>query len=74
MPKTTVFVVMSKLAQTFTIIRQELSGVPDRKPRHTFKPLYGGVSGTEDQKRYYRAFKQKYNGVTDWHELYSEMP
>jgi len=36
---------------------------------HTFKPLYGGVSGTEDQKRYYRAFKQKYDGVSDWHQL-----
>jgi DNA polymerase-1 len=35
---------------------------------HTFKPLYGGVSGTEDQKRYYNAFKEKYNGVTKWHE------
>ena len=36
---------------------------------HTFKPLYGGVSGTEDQKRYYTAFKRKYSGVTDWHEF-----
>ena len=35
---------------------------------HTFKPLYGGVSGTEDQKRYYNAFKEKYNQVTKWHE------
>jgi len=35
---------------------------------HTFKPLYGGVSGTEDQQRYYRAFKDKYRGVTDWHK------
>ena len=35
---------------------------------HTFKPLYGGVSGTEGQKRYYSAFKEKYNGVTKWHE------
>lgn len=35
---------------------------------HTFKPLYGGVSGTEDQKRYYNAFKEKYNNVTKWHE------
>ena len=35
---------------------------------HTFKPLYGGVSGTEDQKRYYNAFKEKYNSVTKWHE------
>jgi hypothetical protein len=36
---------------------------------HTFKPLYGGVSGTEDQKRYYNAFKEKYNNVTKWHEF-----
>jgi DNA polymerase I-like protein with 3'-5' exonuclease and polymerase domains len=36
---------------------------------HTFKPLYGGVSGTEDQKRYYTAFKEKYNDVTKWHEF-----
>ncbi len=35
---------------------------------HTFKPLYGGVSGTEDQQRYYRAFKEKYAGVKEWHE------
>ena len=35
---------------------------------HTFKPLYGGVTGTEDQQRYYRAFKEKYAGVTEWHE------
>ena len=35
---------------------------------HTFKPLYGGVSGTEDQQRYYRAFKDKYSGVTNWHK------
>jgi len=35
---------------------------------HTFKPLYGGVTGTDSQQRYYRAFKQKYEGVTTWHE------
>ena len=34
---------------------------------HTFKPLYGGTTGTEDQQRYYRAFKDKYEGVTNWH-------
>jgi DNA polymerase-1 len=34
---------------------------------HTFKPLYGGTTGTEDQQRYYRAFKDKYEGVTSWH-------
>ena len=36
---------------------------------HTFKPLYGGVSGTDDQQRYYRAFKDKYKGVTEWHKV-----
>jgi DNA polymerase I-like protein with 3'-5' exonuclease and polymerase domains len=35
---------------------------------HTFKPLYGGVSGTDNQQRYYRAFKQKYVEVTEWHK------
>lgn len=35
---------------------------------HTFKPLYGGVTGTADQQRYYRAFKEKYDGIKKWHE------
>jgi DNA polymerase I-like protein with 3'-5' exonuclease and polymerase domains len=35
---------------------------------HTFKPLYGGVSGTDDQQRYYRAFKDKYAQVAEWQE------
>jgi DNA polymerase I-like protein with 3'-5' exonuclease and polymerase domains len=35
---------------------------------HTFKPLYGGTTGTPDQQRYYRAFKEKYAGVAAWHE------
>jgi len=34
----------------------------------TFKPLYGGTTGTLEQQKYYRAFKKKYEGVTDWHE------
>ena len=35
---------------------------------HTFKPLYGGTTGTEAQQRYYRAFKEKYGGIALWHE------
>ena len=35
---------------------------------HTFKPLYGGTTGTPDQQRYYRTFKDKYAGVTAWHD------
>lgn len=32
---------------------------------HTFKPLYGGKSGTPEQRRYYEAFAEKYKGVAD---------
>jgi len=40
---------------------------------HTFKPLYGGTFGTEDEMRYYAAFRTKYKGVTEWHkELQTE--
>ena len=35
---------------------------------HTFKPLYGGVTGTEDEKRYYTKFLEKYKGIKEWHE------
>lgn len=35
---------------------------------HTFKPLYGGVSGTPAQQAYYTAFKEKYEKVTEWHK------
>lgn len=30
---------------------------------HTFKPLYGGSSGTKAEQAYYEAFKIKYSGV-----------
>ena len=36
--------------------------------RHTHLNLfYGGTTGTDDQQRYYRTFKEKYAGVTEWH-------
>lgn len=31
---------------------------------HTFKPLYYGRSGTEDQKRYYKEFRKKYVDIS----------
>lgn len=34
----------------------------------TFKPLYGGEYGTDDQMGYYREFKRIYSGVTQWQE------
>lgn len=32
---------------------------------HTFKPLYGGSSGTEAEKVYYAYFKHRYKGIAD---------
>lgn len=32
----------------------------------TFKPLYGGSSGTEAERTYYDAFKKKYAGISAW--------
>tara|TARA_R110000787_G_scaffold5761_1_gene20689 strand:- start:3991 stop:5865 length:1875 start_codon:yes stop_codon:yes gene_type:complete len=34
----------------------------------TFKPLYGGEYGTDEQMGYYREFKRIYGGVTQWQE------
>ena len=43
-------------------------GVSRQKAKSdTFKPLYGGTLGTPKQMRYYRAFKNKYTGITRWH-------
>ena len=49
-------------------------GVSRQKAKSdTFKPLYGGILGTPKQMQYYRAFKNKYEGVTRWHrELQNE--
>ena len=35
---------------------------------HTFKPLYGGQSGTKAEQAYYTAFRQKYRGIADTQE------
>ena len=34
---------------------------------HTFKPLYGGTTGTDEEKRYYKKFAEKYKDITAWH-------
>lgn len=36
----------------------------DAKSR-TFKPLYGGQSGTTAEKKYYKAFQEKHKGITE---------
>lgn len=39
---------------------------------HTFKPLYGGLSGTQAEVAYYTAFLDKYHRIRDWHTELSE--
>jgi DNA polymerase I-like protein with 3'-5' exonuclease and polymerase domains len=34
---------------------------------HTFKPLYGGTSGTPNEVAYYQAFVDKYPALAKWH-------
>lgn len=34
----------------------------------TFKPLYGGKFGTEEEMVYYAAFREKYPGITAWQQ------
>ena len=52
----------------------KILGVSRQKAKSdTFKPLYGGILGTPKQMQYYRAFKNKYSGITRWHtELQNE--
>jgi DNA polymerase I-like protein with 3'-5' exonuclease and polymerase domains len=35
---------------------------------HTFKPLFGGQSGTEGEKRYYNAFNERYSALVQTQE------
>ena len=35
---------------------------------HTFKPLYGGMSGIDMKKKYYSYFRKRYKGITSWQE------
>ena len=48
-------------ADTIGVSRQDAKA-------HTFKPLYGGMSGTADEKRYYTAFLKKYPDIKVWHD------
>lgn len=39
---------------------------------HTFKPLYGGASGTSAEQEYYRKFLERYRGISQWHTRLSD--
>lgn len=53
-------------AQTITQAGQPTNR-QDAKP-HTFKPLYGGLSGTAAEVAYYKSFLQKYARIAEWHD------
>ncbi len=38
--------------------------------QHTFKPLYGGSSGTDAEKEYYASFKARYKGIAAIQEVW----
>jgi len=38
----------------------------EAKP-HTFKPLYGGTSGTKAEREYYKQFLMRYPDIAKWH-------
>ena len=55
--------VHAKTAATLTAAGQETERQGAKT--HTFKPLYGGESGTEAEQAYYLAFREWYPGVRD---------
>ena len=34
---------------------------------HTFKPLYGGMMGNENERKYYQSFLKRYRDIAKWH-------
>lgn len=51
---------VSKLAEGGETVSRQ-----DAKP-HTFKPLYGGSTGTPAQQHYYREFMKKHAQISEW--------
>lgn len=50
----------------FKVPEEEVKGeVRTAAKAYTFKPLYGGNSGTKDEKAYYNAFRRRYKGIYD---------
>lgn len=54
--------VHSVTASTITAAGQKINR--QEAKAHTFKPLFGGSSGTTAEKAYYELFNKKYNGIS----------
>jgi len=52
----------SKTPEEFKLNRQNAKA-------HTFKPLYGGMSGEPTEVAYYMAFIKKFSGIAAWHKV-----
>lgn len=50
-------------ADTITAAGQETNRQAAKA--HTFKPLFGGTSGTDAEQEYYKAFQEKYKGIAN---------
>jgi DNA polymerase I-like protein with 3'-5' exonuclease and polymerase domains len=62
--------------QTAEIIYKTVKALISKAQRsavkpHTFKPLYGGMSGTPEERAYYKFFQEKYNGIYQVQEGWS---
>lgn len=52
--------------------KEQLSDLRQNAKQHTFKPLYGGQSGTEAERAYYKAFGDKFTGIAEWQKELQE--
>ena len=55
----------------FTADTLSRSGEPTSRQEaksRTFKPLYGGMSGTKAERSYFKEFREKYSGIVDEQE------
>lgn len=61
-------------SQTAKIITEAGQSLTRQQAKsRTFKPLYGGTTGTEAEREYYRAFlKEIYTGIGAWHKELEE--
>lgn len=64
-------------SNTATVLFDEYAGLALDNPKRgklrtaakadTFKPLFGGESGTPKQRKYYEFFRRRYAGISAWH-------
>ncbi len=46
--------------------------IRDASKSRTFKPLYGGQSGTEKEQAYFKAFRERYPGIAEMQEAWTD--